>query len=217
MRRHATSFYKEPSEMRRHATSFYKEPSEMRRHATSFYKEPSEMRRHATSFYKEPSEMRRHATSFYKEPSEMRRHATSFYKEPSEMRRHATSFYKEPSEMRRHATSFYKELFIKEYVEGLELAGLFFAELPQVDADTNVMLDTDLSLEELHTALMSLGNGKAPGIDGLPVEFYKSFWPIVGEDLLEVFRDSLQKGQLPLSCRRAAITLLQKRGICKIC
>ncbi|KAJ3606820.1 hypothetical protein NHX12_026339 [Muraenolepis orangiensis] len=124
------------------------------------------MRRHATSFYKEPSEMRRHATYFYKEPSEMRRHATSFYKEPSEMRRHATSFYKEPSEMRRHATSFYKELFKKEYVEDLELALLPF----------------------LHAALTSLGNGKAPGIDGLPVEFYKSFWPIVGEDQLEVFR-----------------------------
>ncbi|KAI3369168.1 hypothetical protein L3Q82_026127 [Scortum barcoo] len=28
---------------------------------------------------------------------------------------------------------------------------------------------------------MSLDNGKAPGIDGIPVEFYKAFWPVVGD------------------------------------
>lgn len=79
-----------------------------------------------------------------------------------------------------------------------------------MDADTNAVLDAELSLNELNTALMSMANGKAPGIDGLPFEFHKSFWPVVGEDLLEVFRDSLCKGQLLLSCGRAVITLLKK-------
>ncbi len=59
---------------------------------------------------------------------------------------------------------------------------------------------------------MSLQSGKAPGIDGLPVDFYKSFWPIIGHDLLNVVLDSLQSGRLPLSCRRAVITLLPKKG-----
>ena len=49
------------------------------------------------------------------------------------------------------------------------------------------------------------------GIDGLPVEFYKSFWSVVGRDLLEVFQDSLCKRQLPLSCMMAVITLLPKK------
>ena len=35
---------------------------------------------------------------------------------------------------------------------------------------------------------------------------------MVGGDLLEVFQDSLCNGQLPLSCRRAVITLLLKKG-----
>ncbi len=94
-------------------------------------------------------------------------------------------------------------------MEDLELAESFYAELPQVDADTNAVLDAELSLNELSTALMSLANGKAPSIDGLPVEFYESFWPVVSEDLLEVFRDSSGKGQLLL---RAVITLLPKKG-----
>ncbi|KAI3376859.1 hypothetical protein L3Q82_000115 [Scortum barcoo] len=70
----------------------------------------------------------------------------------------------------------------------------------------------DLTLDELHVALMSLANGKAPGIDGIPVEFYKAFWPVVGEDMLEVFQESFQNGFLPQSCRRAVITLLPKKG-----
>ncbi|KAI3355008.1 hypothetical protein L3Q82_004797 [Scortum barcoo] len=70
--------------------------------------------------------------------------------------------------------------------------------------------EADLTLDELHVALMSLANGKAPGIDGIPVEFYKAFWPVVGEDMLQVFQESFRSGFLPQSCRRAVITLLPK-------
>ena len=58
---------------------------------------------------------------------------------------------------------------------------------------------------------MSLQSGKAPGMDGLPADFFKSFWDILGQDLLEVVNDSIQNGRLPLSCRRV-ITLLPKKG-----
>ncbi|XP_073690646.1 nidogen-1-like [Garra rufa] len=54
--------------------------------------------------------------------------------------------------------------------------------------------------------------GKAPGVDGLSVDFYKSFWPDVGPDLLEVLKESLAYGRLPTSCRRAILTLLPKKG-----
>lgn len=55
-------------------------------------------------------------------------------------------------------------------------------------------------------------NGKSSGIDGLTVEFYKTLWPVIGEDLLAVFNDCLKSGLLPLSCRRAVITLLLNKG-----
>ena len=67
-------------------------------------------------------------------------------------------------------------------------------------------------MDELYNALQSLESGKTPGIDGLPVDFYKSFWATIGEDLLSVLQSSLAKGQLPQSCRRAVLTLLPKKG-----
>ena len=48
-------------------------------------------------------------------------------------------------------------------------------------------LDGSLSLKDLHAALMGMENGRAPGIDGLPVEFYKYVWSEVGKDLQEVW------------------------------
>ena len=77
--------------------------------------------------------------------------------------------------IRRYATCFYRELYKKDYAEDLALAESFYSGLPCVDADTNTVLDKELSLEELYTAAMSLGTGEVLGIDGLPVEFYKSF------------------------------------------
>ena len=59
---------------------------------------------------------------------------------------------------------------------------------------------------------MSLKDGKAPGIDGLPADFYTFFWSVIGEDVGDVLRDSLASGCLPLSCRRAVITLPPKKG-----
>ena len=72
-------------------------------------------------------------------------------------------------------------------------------------------LDSLPSLEELTLSLASLPTGKSPGLDGLPVEFYKSFWSLLGSELLEVFTSSLQCGELPMSCHRAVISLLPKK------
>ena len=57
------------------------------------------------------------------------------------------------------------------------MAKLFYEGLPKVPADVSAELDTQISAEELHAALQNIKNGKAPGIDGLPADFYKVFWP----------------------------------------
>lgn len=89
--------------------------------------------------------------------------------------------------------------------------------MPQVAAQDNADLERPLTVQELRVALMSMENGKAPGMDGLPVDFYKSCWPTVGEDLFDVLSDSMAGGKLPLSCRRAVLTPIPKKGeLCEI-
>ena len=74
------------------------------------------------------------------------------------------------------------------------------------------MLDSPISANELETAVRSLKDGKASGIDGLPGEFYKNFLNILGPDLLDVLDESIRDGELPVSRRRAVVCLLPKSG-----
>ena len=66
----------------------------------------------------------------------------------------------------------------------------------------------------LDAALASLPRGKRPGSDGLPYEFYMSFWAVVGPPLLHVFSEAFsvqhEKPCLPESMRIGSIVLLYK-------
>ncbi|KAJ3582865.1 hypothetical protein NHX12_000161 [Muraenolepis orangiensis] len=128
------------------------------------------------------------------------------------MRSDTGQILSESTDIRRHAVGFYSSLFQSELGEEQEVSHGFYEGLPKVEQESSAELEADVSLDELHTALQSMENGKAPGIDGLLVEFYKTMWSVMGEDLLMVLRDSLTGGQLPLSCRRAVLTLLPKKG-----
>lgn len=79
-------------------------------------------------------------------------------------------------------------------------------------SETNTNVERPLTPEELHAALQTMQSWQTPGIDGLCVKFYKAYWHILSPDLLNVFKESLVLGTLPVSCRRAVIALLPKKG-----
>ncbi|KAI4876819.1 hypothetical protein NFI96_007221, partial [Prochilodus magdalenae] len=118
----------------------------------------------------------------------------------------------EPVGIRKWAVQFYSELYRCERKEDRELAAGFYAGLPRVPEQLNAELERPLGEQELHAALQSMEGGTAPGIDGLPVEFYKAFWAELSADLLAVLNEAVAEGSLPLSCRRAVVTLLPKKG-----
>ncbi|KAK3538385.1 hypothetical protein QTP86_001554 [Hemibagrus guttatus] len=115
-------------------------------------------------------------------------------------------------EIRRYAIDFYQDLYRSEHRDSKELLDTFYQGLPKVSSEDNAALEGPLVLKELQVALNTMPGGKAPGIDSLPVEFYKFFWKELGEDLLEVLEESCRERCLPLSSRRAVITLLPKKG-----
>jgi len=58
------------------------------------------------------------------------------------------------------------------------------------------------TLTDLKTALTASENGKCPGLDGIPVEFYKALWPDIGPDLFDIFNQAQDTGILPESMRQ---------------
>lgn len=75
---------------------------------------------------------------------------------------------------------------------------VFFENLPHVPRELNSVLSNAVTLEELQKALQNMECNKGPGIDGLPVEFHKTFWAEVSLDLLQVLNECLENGQLTL-------------------
>ena len=69
-----------------------------------------------------------------------------------------------------------------------------------------------LTLGECHSALLDMARRKAPGSDGLPMEFYIRFWEVLGQDLVDVLNTCYASGSLSLSQRRGIISLVFKRG-----
>ena len=68
------------------------------------------------------------------------------------------------------------------------------------------------TLGEWHSALLGMSGCKAPGSNGLPMEFYIAFWEELGQDLVYALNAYYASGWLSLSQRRGIISLVFKRG-----
>ena len=79
--------------------------------------------------------------------------------------------------------------------------------LPDVEKNA---LDSQITVNELGHALSKLNNNSAPGIDGLPIPFYKTFWSKLKQPLFESIQFAVQVGELSSSQKRGVITLLHK-------
>ena len=82
--------------------------------------------------------------------------------------------------------------------------------LSTVSEEAKPKLIKELTLEELEMNVKSCPNGKAPGLDGLQYEFYKSVWEIIGKEFLEVIKDQLKTFTLIESGRHGATVVPPK-------
>ena len=72
-------------------------------------------------------------------------------------------------------------------------------------------LDEDISLDELSETLKGMEKGKAPGLDGLTVEFYEKFWNEVGPLVFRSLVYSKECHRLSTEQRRGVVKLLPKK------
>ncbi len=71
-------------------------------------------------------------------------------------------------------------------------------------------MDSQITLQELGHALSKLNNNSAPGIDGLPIPFYKTFWNKLKQPFFESIQFAMQIGELSATQKRGVITLFHK-------
>lgn len=107
---------------------------------------------------------------------------------------------------------FYSSLFTACPIDPVAQADLLSNVSLSLTAEQSALCEGHLAQDEVHAALLGMARNKSPGSDGLPMEFYLSFWDVLGSDLVEVFNASFDSGLLPPSQRSALISLIFKKG-----
>lgn len=99
------------------------------------------------------------------------------------------------------------------------LVGQFFPPLPSRPQTTTSMDETfpalpcpPLTAAEVKDAILKAKPWKAAGVDGLPAVVWKELWPVLGSEIVALFRRSLSTGQVPACWKVAKIIPLKKPG-----
>ncbi len=77
----------------------------------------------------------------------------------------------DPKDIHKRAVTFYESLYKNELGPDYRDDSEFFGSLPQVSEEANTRISGALTMEELCKALQGMELGKAPGINGLSVDF----------------------------------------------
>ena len=83
--------------------------------------------------------------------------------------------------------------------------------IPKLSNDQQLLCEGQLTYTEYYNVLDQLKNAKTPGNDGLTAEFYKHFWPIVGNLPVDSLNAAHINGKLSNSQRQAIIRLTEKK------
>jgi hypothetical protein len=98
-----------------------------------------------------------------------------------------------PDDIETHITKFYKQLFGAGPQRSLKLSPTFLAYRPKLSKEEGSSLVREFEEEEVRSAMFSMKSASAPGLNGFGVQFFKSFWPVIGKDYLALF-NYLHKG-----------------------
>ena len=116
-----------------------------------------------------------------------------------------------------YITSFYSQL----YAKGEEGGGVDRAAAKEkcwntvpcvVNTTVNNALTRPLTSLEITEAIASFPKGKAPGVDGIPMEFFQEFREDIISDLFEVTKEILKLASLNKDLNKGLITLIPKGG-----
>ena len=104
-----------------------------------------------------------------------------------------------PFKILEDAKTFYKNLYTSKHVDfnGEDSRGFFENEnIPKLSEEFKEICEGRVRIDEITEVLKSFKDNKVPGIDGLPAEFYKAFWHLLGETLVDSLNAAFDSGRL---------------------
>ena len=94
---------------------------------------------------------------------------------------------------------------IKQYLNKIN-------DLKTLDEQEANLLEGEITESECKNALKNMKLNKSPGSDGLPIEFYITFWENINTMLIESINSAYQNGELSASQKMGILSLIFKKG-----
>ena len=120
----------------------------------------------------------------------------------------------DPQKAQQEIERFYADLCKSDTLSPSENMLNFFLKNPDVPKLSQVdaqVCEGKLTLSECFKSLQLFQNNKFPGNDALTAEFYKVFWHVLGELMVDSLNDPYDRGEFFNSQKEAIITLIEKK------
>ena len=85
--------------------------------------------------------------------------------------------------------------------------------IPKLSEEQKMSCEGKITSEECALLLECFQTNRTPGNDGIPIELFKKFWPLIIEPfLIKCITECFEKGEMSCSQKQAVITLIEKKG-----
>jgi len=117
-----------------------------------------------------------------------------------------------PNEILKTTHEFYTNLYAKDSTTDME-QNEFLSNLKTKLPETHKQnLSADLCQAEIEAAISDMKKGKAPGPDGLSVEFYLASWLIIKDEIFRFFEFLFSNEKIHEEINVGFTTLIYKKG-----
>ena len=106
---------------------------------------------------------------------------------------------------------FYENLYSK-HKRKIDNSSQFFKNIPTLCEESKDSCEGKVTKEECYTVLKEMKFNKSPGNDGFTVEFYCTFWQVLGDVIVGALNEAYEKKMLSNSQKQGVITLIEKDG-----
>ena len=117
-----------------------------------------------------------------------------------------------PSDIANYTLKFYSDLYssIYNHSECEKCIDSVKDFTSQISNKFKLDCDKPILKLEISEAIKKMKKGKSPGMDGLPIEFYLSFWSIIENLLYEMIKECIDKEEITTTMKQGIVTLIPK-------
>ena len=110
--------------------------------------------------------------------------------------------------------SFYSDLYTSKNISSERIENYLseLVNLPKINNENILALEMFPTYDECTEAVKTLKKEKSPGIDGLPSEFYQTFWEELGPYFYKALNEIFKREELSYSQKLSVISLIHKKN-----